>query len=206
MCHQTLLRQFMLSPMGNYDTHHVHRVRDTLESKTPLKKAAVLILFVKQASSFNLILIQRAHHLKHHPGQIAFPGGRFEPEDDNLMVTAQRETLEEIGLTIPQSEIFGHLPPLITVSGYEVIPYLATISHDYEAILDHNEVANLFEIPLSYLLDPENRQSHTILHKKKPHTIETIAYQDHTIWGATAQMITLLSRQLWSENLMDQLS
>ncbi|MGF1788488.1 CoA pyrophosphatase [Photobacterium swingsii] len=207
MNQQQLLSRFILAPTADYDESHQLRVRQhiaahsltTQQHRSPFKPAAVLISLVPRNNTYNVVLTQRAHHLKHHPGQVAFPGGKKEHSDVDLIDTALRETYEETGIICNRDNILGQLPPLPTISGYVVTPYLSTISPHYSPTLDRNEVDSLFEVPLEYLINPLNIKSHKFPVNGRLHDIYSISFSKYSIWGATAQMIKILSMQLWHE-------
>jgi 8-oxo-dGTP pyrophosphatase MutT (NUDIX family) len=121
-------------------------------------KAAVLIPLLLKEDGLWVLLTQRTNHLRDHAGQISFPGGRMDPEDQSPNDTALRESEEEIGLDRSRVEIIGHLPQYLTVSGYSVTPVVGLVQAQAEYILDEFEVADVFEVPLRFLLDPENHQ------------------------------------------------
>ncbi|MCG3887473.1 CoA pyrophosphatase [Photobacterium leiognathi] len=198
---QQILSRFILAPSLQYDQSHEVRIRQHWNASHPFKQAAVLILLVRRNNGFNVVLTRRAEHLKHHPGQIAFPGGRFEPTDSDLISTALRETFEETNIICHRHDVLGNLPALPTVSGYMVTPFIATINPDYIAIPDPNEVDMIFEAPLNHLLNPDNIRQHKFLINGKNHHVYNIPYEGYPIWGATAQMIKLLSDQIWDDNL-----
>lgn len=125
----------------------------------PLRDAAVLIGFVDRPEGLQVILTKRAEHLRHHPGQISFPGGKFEPEDIHLVNTALRETNEEVGIEDKHIHVFGQLPKLPTISQFNVTPFLAFISPDYKTHIDPNEVESVFEVPANHILNPSKLYS-----------------------------------------------
>lgn len=191
---ETLLHHFSLTIPCEYHQESLQRVAHLDHDK--LRKAAVLIGIVERHDELFVVLTQRAHHLRHHPGQVSFPGGKQETGDKSLIDTAQRETFEEIGITAEKMEIFGQLPPLVTVSGFTVAPVLAFIEPDYLLNVDANEVAAVFEVPLSYLLDEQNMVTERFIIRNQPHRIFAFPYQQYLIWGATAQMLHLLQQHL----------
>lgn len=194
---QHLLTRFLLAPQANYDPSHSARIRQVLARRQALKQAAVLIPLVPRGNNFHVVFTRRANHLKHHPGQVAFPGGRYEPQDVDLIETALRETVEETGILCSREHILGQLPVLPTISGYLVTPYVSVISPDYRPDLDPNEVDALFEVPAHHLLNPMNMHTERVQLNGSIHNIYAIPYRQYSIWGATAQMIKLLSSQLW---------
>ncbi|MGF1700731.1 CoA pyrophosphatase [Photobacterium makurazakiensis] len=194
---QQFITRFLLAPQAKYDRSHTTRIRQHIEPSSTLKQAAVLIPLVPRNDTFNVVFTRRAQHLKHHPGQVAFPGGRFETEDIDLIETALRETREETGILCNRDSIIGQLPQLPTISGYIVTPYLSTISPNYRPVLDPNEVDELFEVPIDYLLNPVNMRTQRFTLSGTNHNIYSIPFSKYSIWGATAQMLKVLSKQLW---------
>ena len=161
-----------------------------------LKKAAVLIPLVKRSNGLNIILTERALHLRHHPGQISFPGGKYELGDNSLQHTALRETEEEIGILHKEITVFGTLPKLPTVSGFVVSPYLGFVQSNHSLKIDRQEVRTVFEVPLEFFLNKNNFYLQHLVANKKRHFTYCIPYQGRMIWGATAQMLKNLQRQL----------
>ena len=178
--------------------HHAETV--SYEADFPLPKpgrpAAVLIPMIEREDQLSVLLTQRAMHLKHHAGQISFPGGKQEPDDDTLLDTALRETEEEIGISAAKIEIIGQLPSYRTISYFEVRPFIGLVEPSYELILDTNEVAEAFEVPLAFLMDQSNHLIHQVKRKGQSHPIYFIPWQDKIIWGATAAFIRNLSNHV----------
>lgn len=161
-----------------------------------LSPAAVLIPVVMRDEGLSVLLTRRSPRLRHHGGQISFPGGRQDPGDENLIATALRETEEELGIPAQLIEVIGTLNPLNTVSRFEVLPVLGLLDGDYPLILSPDEVDHAFEVPLTHLLDRRNHIPLTLARGGKQHTIYWIPWQQHFIWGATASMINQLARHL----------
>ena len=164
--------------------------------------ASVLILLKRACSSahWNIILTKRASHLKHHPGEISFPGGRYEETDESLVMTARRETHEEIGILPDNIEILGKLPQQKTISGYLVTPYVGYLKECCELHIDKNEVELTFEVPMDFALSPHNHQRVQREIAKQVFYFYQIQYNQHRIWGATAKMLVNLSRILATPN------
>lgn len=178
--------------------HHFHHARQIApEHDYPLpesgRPAAVLLPIIERGASLNVLFTVRASHLKHHGGQISFPGGKLEPSDRDLIHTALRETHEEIGIPPSQVEIIGQLPRYRTISRYDVLPYIGFVQGPINLVLDHNEVAQTFEVPLLYLMDKNNHLIHWVTRKNKHYPIYFIPWQDKNIWGATAAFVRNLS-------------
>ena len=169
-----------------------HRIEDDFPLRHQGQAAAVLIPIVER-QELQLLLTQRALHLKHHPGQISFPGGRQEPFDADLKQTALRETAEEIGLDARHIEVVGKLAPYRTISGYEITPYVALVTPPFSLQADSNEVADMFEVPLAYVLNPENHHTEWVSRQQQRYPIYFIPWQQQMIWGATAAIIRNLS-------------
>jgi 8-oxo-dGTP pyrophosphatase MutT (NUDIX family) len=190
----TLLKHFSLYSPVNYHCESLPRTAHI--DTTHLRQAAVLIGFVERDTGLHVIFTRRAAHLKHHPGQVSFPGGKFESDDLNLCHTALREMEEEVGVGSDKIEVFGQLQSLTTISAFSIQPILAFVKNDYQACIDRNEVAELFEVPAHYLLHPHNLRSHTFNTHHQSHRIFAVSYDNHFIWGATAQIIHSLQRHL----------
>lgn len=163
--------------------------------------AAVIIPIINHASGLTLLFTQRTSTLLHHPGQISFPGGRVEPQDKNLEMTALRETFEEIGLSAQQIQLIGELPPYHTVAtGYTIAPLIGLITPPYELTLDPVEVETTFEAPLDFVLDPKNNKRETHIIQGQQREYDVIQYQRWRIWGVTARILVSLSQILSPSN------
>ena len=162
----------------------------------PLTPAAVLFPIVLRDHGQTVLLTQRTAHLRDHAGQISFPGGRVEAEDASPLHTALRETEEEIGLAREHLEVLGYLPEYRTGTGFRVTPVVALVTPPFELALDSFEVAEAFEVPLAFLLDPANHQRHSLHYRGALRNFFAMPYGDYFIWGATAGMIRSLSERL----------
>ncbi len=156
-----------------------------------LKRAAVLIPLVQRDGVLNVLLTQRTEHLSNHPGQISFPGGRAEEYDSSPIETALRETEEEIGLSRRHVEVLGLLPEHVTGTGYRVTPVVALAAPPFDLTADPNEVADIFEVPLAYLMDGMRHQrlSYELPGGKGRRSFYAMPYERYFIWGATAAML-----------------
>jgi len=152
-------------------------------------RAAVLIPLLLQPNGLSVLLTQRTTHLRDHGGQISFPGGRMDPEDAGPNETALRESEEEIGLERERVEIIGQLPEYLTVSGYCVTPIIGLVKPQAEYVLDEFEVADIFEVPLSFLMDPANHQVRVWQSEQGSRRFYSMPYEGRFIWGATAGML-----------------
>jgi 8-oxo-dGTP pyrophosphatase MutT (NUDIX family) len=162
------------------------------------RQAGVLLPLVRNENKdhWNVILTKRALHLKHHPGEISFPGGQFEQQDKNLETTAKRETEEEIGIASRYIQTIGRLPRQNTISLYQVSPFVGIIDPDYQLTIDENEVAEAFLVPLSFVIDSSNHQKVNRNINNQSVSYHLIQYNDYKIWGVTARMLVNLSRML----------
>lgn len=155
-----------------------------------LKPAGVLVPIIdREAAGLSLLLTQRSAELKHHAGQVSFPGGRMEAHDANIVVTALRETHEEVGIAQHEVNVLGYLRPMPTITGYAVTPVVGLVSGAVELELDHTEVEYAFEVPLAFLLDPANKK---MLERNVDGRMAVMAeyhYEGQRIWGATAFII-----------------
>jgi 8-oxo-dGTP pyrophosphatase MutT (NUDIX family) len=159
--------------------------------------AAVLVPIVER-TQLTVLLTQRATKLRHHAGQVSFPGGRLEPFDDGPRAAALREAREEIGLDPALIEVVGFLPDHIVISGFRVTPVVAFVSPSFELLLDVQEVEDTFEVPLAYIFEPGNhrRRLRRFGFGRGEAEVELcdIPYGERNIWGATAGMLMTLYR------------
>ncbi|MFZ6819892.1 CoA pyrophosphatase [Undibacterium sp. Ji22W] len=155
------------------------------------KPASVLVPIIARPHGLQVLLTQRAAHLHHHAGQISFPGGRRDATDTSAEHTALREAQEEIGLAERQVEVLGRLPQYYTGTGFAVMPVVALVHPPYEFISDPFEVASIFEVPLSFLMDPRHHQRRQIDFPdgRGSRSFYAMPYQEYFIWGATAGML-----------------
>lgn len=155
----------------------------------PLVPAAVLVPLVSHATGLTVMLTQRTDHLKDHAGQISFPGGRVEPDDQGPRQTALREVHEEIGLSPDLVQVAGYLKPLAVVTGFAVTPVVGFVEPGFELVLDEFEVAEVFEVPLAFFLDAANMTRSTRAVRGITVPLVEYQYEHYRIWGATAQML-----------------
>lgn len=156
-------------------------------------RAAVLIPIVQRAVP-TVLLTERTAHLSTHSGQVAFPGGRTDPEDANATATALREAYEEVGLEAGAAQVLGELPVYLTGSSFIVSPVVALVHPDFVLRPNPYEVARVFEVPLAFLLDPAHHRRHLFEYAGQRREWYSMPYRDadgyeHFIWGATAGML-----------------
>ncbi len=167
-----------------------HCYADLLPSNP--RPAAVLVPIVDHADGLTVLLTERAPDLRHHPGQIAFPGGRIDPGDSGPVEAALRETEEEIGLGREHVEVLGFLGDHLVMTGYRVTPVVAFVRPGVALRTDPVEVAAVFEVPLAFILDPANHRLRRRELDKYQVDIYTIPFGQRNIWGATAGMLMSL--------------
>jgi len=169
-----------------------------LDPKALGHPAAVLVAVIDRAEP-GVILTQRNATLRRHAGQIAFPGGRIDPEDDGAVAAALREAEEEIALPAALVEVVGTADRYRTVTGYDVTPVVGVVPPGVPLVPAEAEVADVFEAPLAFLLDPANHKEGSVEYQGRARRYYEIFWDGRRIWGATAAMIVNLSRRLqWS--------
>ena len=151
--------------------------------------AAVLVPIVNQPGGLTLMFTQRTAHLHDHAGQISFPGGRVESADADRIATALREAQEETGLRASHVEIIGKLPDYDIPTGFRVTPVVGWIEPPFELKLDPFEVADVFEVPLEFFLNPANHRRHSDIRNGRTRNYYSMPYGERNIWGATAGMV-----------------
>ncbi len=166
-------------------------VDESLLKNTRMTAASVLIPLVQRPEGLTMLLTQRTAHLTDHAGQISFPGGRAEDYDASAIDTALRETEEEIGLARAHIEIVGLLPDYVTGTGYEVTPVVGLVQPPFTLTPDANEVAEVFEVPLAFLMDAANhrRLSIDLPEGAGRRSFYAMPFERFFIWGATAGML-----------------
>jgi len=175
-----------------------HDLNPGMVKPSELTPAAVLVPIVARDDEMTILLTQRTAHLTAHAGQISFPGGRVELEDASIEAAALRETEEEVGLGSAHIEIVGQLDIYVTRTGFEVTPVVGIVTPPFTLSPDPFEVADIFEVPLSFVVDPANHQKESRLHKGVERQFYVLPYENRYIWGATAGMLVNLSEVLRS--------
>ncbi len=168
----------------------------TGKEQAALTAAAVLVPIVRREPALTVIFTQRTAHLKAHSGQVSFPGGRAEPHDPTPEHTALREAQEEIGLPLERVEVLARLPEYLTRTGFRVTPVVGLIEPPLVLTPDPREVDEVFEVPLAFLLDPQNHQRRTRELQGRSVGYYVMEYEQRVIWGATAAMLVNLYRYL----------
>ena len=166
-----------------------------LPEERRLRDAAVLIPVVERDQT-GVILTKRSSALKHHPGQIAFPGGKVEDDDADCAAAALREANEEIALSAGHAQVLGTLPPHETVTGFQVTPVLALVSPAFVPAPDTSEVAEVFEVPLAHVMNPANYLIESRRWRGGARHFFTVPWGPYYIWGATARMLRALADRM----------
>ncbi len=160
------------------------------DPEKPPRQASVLIpMYVRDRQLFTLFT-KRTDHVEHHKGQISFPGGAREDHDQNAWQTAVRETEEEIGVPAESVRLLGALPKLVTVTDFEISPFVGAIPYPVEFRLAEGEVEKIIEIPVTFLLDPKVVEERPLRWKGKEVKTLVYHYHGHAIWGATAHILS----------------
>lgn len=154
--------------------------------------AAVLVPLIERESGLTVLLTQRTAHLRDHAGQISFPGGRSEPGEADPVITALREAREEVGIDPKQVEVLGVLPGYATGTGFRVTPVVGLVAPPLNLKLDDFEVAEAFEVPLPFLLNPTNHQRLSMEVGGVKRDFWAMPWEGYFIWGATAGMLVSL--------------
>jgi 8-oxo-dGTP pyrophosphatase MutT (NUDIX family) len=175
--------------------------RDLKEEE--LRPAAVLVPLVERPEGLTVLLTKRTDHLYDHAGQISFPGGRVEPDDENAIATALRETEEEIGVGPEHIEIVGEIDTYMTGTGFSITPVVGFVSPDYTLQIDEFEVAEVFEVPLAFVMDPDNHERRSAVYKGVERHFYVLPYEDRYIWGATAGMLVSLHARVMGPVLVE---
>ena len=169
---------------------------DLLPQDAPLRPAAVLVALIDRSDGPRVLLTRRTEALRHHAGQISFPGGSIDPGDADPLAAALREAEEEVGLARALARPLGYLDPFVTITGFHVYPVVATVSRGYVPRLDPTEVAEAIEVPLDFLLDAGNVHELEVDWQGRRRQLLEYRYQGHRIWGATAAMLVNFRRRL----------
>ncbi len=176
---------------GDYDLNPGTRPEPGRE----LAPAAVLLPIVLRNEP-TILFTERTAHLSRHAGQVSFPGGRANPDDLSLVETALRETKEETGIAASYVTIAGFLDPYETGTGYAILPVVGLLAEGFVLTPEPNEVAEVFEVPLAFLLDAKNRERHTREWQGRQRSYYAYSFEGHYIWGATAAILSGFAERL----------
>lgn len=167
------------------------------------RKAAVLVPVIERAKEPTVLFTKRSEALPTHAGQISFPGGKMDPGDANVMETAYRETQEEIGIDAAYIDPLGFMEDYLTGSGFQIAPLVAVIREGFEITPDFNEVDEVFEVPLSFLMNARNHEIHSREWRGAQRLFYAMPYEERFIWGATAGMLRCLYECLYSADVRE---
>ena len=182
-------------PRGDFDLNP--QPGNTRERHATLKAAAVLIPIVVRRPDLQVLFTRRADHLSRHAGQVSFPGGRVEDNDASVIDAALRETEEEVGLSRAHVEILGALDAYETGTGFRIQPIVGLVQEGFDLKVDPEEVAEVFEVPLKFLMDTRNHQTRSGVWQGVERRYYEIPYGRHYIWGATAGILVNLHQSLF---------
>jgi 8-oxo-dGTP pyrophosphatase MutT (NUDIX family) len=171
---------------------------DVIDPSLPRRRAAVLVPFVRRDDALSVLFTRRTQHLRTHAGQISFPGGAVEPGDADAVAAALRETFEETGIEPQRVEPFGYLDGFETVSGYFVTPVTGFVRGDYHLRPDPEEVDEVFEVPLDFILTPDRLKRLDFDWHGRNRTTFEFEWDGRRVWGATASILRNLLKRLES--------
>ncbi|MCC6887177.1 MAG: CoA pyrophosphatase [Hyphomicrobiales bacterium] len=193
LARERLARDVPSEPLegGRPDGQPVDPVAAAIAAVRPIRKAAVLVPIVARDEPM-VLLTQRTAHLRDHAGQISFPGGKIDPSDASPAAAALREADEEIGLPARLIEPIGYLDPYLTTVGYRIVPVVARVAPQFELRINREEVEDAFEVPLAFLMSPQNHQRHSRDWNGLTRYYYAMPFGDRYIWGATAGILRSL--------------
>lgn len=179
--------------------HSLYRPSDVFQDRKfqhelPLKASAVLVPIIERGNEYSILLTKRSVQLKSHSGQVSFPGGRCDENDLHAMETALREAREEINLPAKNVEVIGAMEDYETITGFSVSPVVGFVNPDFEMIRQEEEVADVFEVPLDFILDTNNHRIESVIWKGEKRHYYVFPHDEHKIWGATAAMLVRFAK------------
>lgn len=180
------------APSSDFDLNE----KTVLPAGRKLRPAGVLAAFHPGSNGLELILTKRSSRLKHHPGQIAFPGGKVDAGDADETAAALREAYEEVGLDPAQVDVLGTLPPHETVTGFLVTPVIGLVRGDFTPVPEPGEVEEVFRVPYSHVTDPERFSVQGRRWRGQRRLYYTAPFGPYYIWGATARMLRALAARV----------
>lgn len=179
---------------GDFDLNPAWR--ESVPTERALRPAAVLVPIVERKAGLRVLFTLRASHLPAHAGQVSFPGGRTEKSDTDAVATALRETEEEVGLARDFVSVVGALDPYETGTGFAIKPIVGLVREGFDLKPDTAEVAEIFEVPLRFLMDPMNHERQMRVWQGRERHFYAMTFDGHYIWGATAGMLVNLYERL----------
>lgn len=184
-------------PLATMRGDHDHQSEPVhVPDEASARPAAVLVPFIARADGPHLLLTLRTARLARHAGQIAFPGGRIDPDDDGPLGAALREAKEEVGLDPGLVRPLGYLDPYLSSTGYRIVPVVARVAPDAALVANPEEVDDIFEVPLRFLLEPSNHQRQSREWNGRSRSFYAMPWESRYIWGVTAGIIRNLYERL----------
>ncbi|MEF2071658.1 CoA pyrophosphatase [Consotaella aegiceratis] len=182
----------------DYGDHVLNPDLDPLIDRTGTREAAVLVPVIDCGADANVLLTRRTQKLRKHSGQVAFPGGSVDADDASIEAAALRESFEEIALEARFVETVGRLPRYFTTTGFRITPVLAVVSPGFDLRANPDEVDDIFEVPLGFLMNPANHRKESRVWQGRERFYYTMPFGRHLIWGATAGIIRTLYERLYA--------
>jgi 8-oxo-dGTP pyrophosphatase MutT (NUDIX family) len=173
------------------------RQHDAADAPRVLRPAAVLIPIIDRAQGLQVLFTRRADHLARHAGQVSFPGGRVNDDEVDPVAAALRETEEEVGLGRDFVDVRGELDRYETGTGFAIHPFVAMVREGFDLTIDSAEVAEVFEVPLSFLMDRKNHEQRSTVWQGRERHYYAMTFGRHYIWGATAGILINLHERLY---------
>ena len=195
-------RVWLRPPGGDHSLYRPNALfndQNFIQHELPLKASAVLIPIVERGNDLSIMLTKRSEQLKSHSGQVSFPGGRCDEDDLHAMATALREAQEEINLPESHVEVVGAMEDYETVTGFSVAPVVGFVNPEFDIVRQEEEVEDVFEVPLDYILDEKNHKIESLHWKGADRKYYVFPHDKYKIWGATAAMLVRFAK-LVNEN------
>jgi 8-oxo-dGTP pyrophosphatase MutT (NUDIX family) len=167
------------------------------------KKAAVMIIFMEMEHSPYVLLTQRTDRVSTHKGQVAFPGGGFDPTDKNMLDTALRETLEEVGIKPDEIEVLGEFDEYISIAGFHVYCYVGALNKAQKYNPSKDEIDRILEAPFSIFYNEEYSRCEKMYYGGRDYDVYYYDYDEAVIWGLTARILTDFSRKVCRDKVVD---